>query len=259
MGHPTLRFLGTGTAFNLDGRGSQCIWFEPGGQSPFLVDAGPTAMSALLRTRLDAQALDRLFVTHLHGDHIAGWPFLLLHLVMLGRRTRPFEVFGPVGTEERLDRLARLCFEDVFAKQAFEVRYRELPVEARSDIAVCAGLQLDVLPVDHHPSSIGLRFHVDGHRIAVSGDTGWCPNLEALAMGSDVSILECTSTAPGIRTHLSLEQIRSGRERLGPGEVLLVHLSDEVAEDLAINPIPGVIAAYDGMIWTPPDRGPGSP
>ena len=53
-----------------------------------------------------------------------------------------------------------------------------------------------------------------------------------------------------------LEEIRAGRERLGPGDLVLVHLSDEVAEELAVNPVPGVIAAHDGMVWSLPDRWP---
>jgi ribonuclease BN (tRNA processing enzyme) len=259
VGGTTVRFLGTGNAFHLSGRGSQCIWIEPETDSPFLVDAGPTAMSGMLRHDLDPQAIDRLFVTHLHGDHIAGWPFLLLHLIILGRRTRPFDLIGPVGVRERLESLARLCFEEAAAKREFEIRYHELPVEKRTGVAVGRDMTLDLLPLQHHPSSIGLRFHLDGRRIGVSGDTGWCRNLETLAAQSDLAILECTTAAPESKGHLSLDEIRAGRERLGPGEVVLVHLSDDVAEELAVNPIAGVIAAYDGMIWSPPDLGPKSP
>jgi ribonuclease BN (tRNA processing enzyme) len=250
----TIRFLGTGNAFQPDGRGTQCIWIEFGTESPFLVDAGPTAISGMLRCGLDPQSIDRLFITHLHGDHVAGWPFLLLHLVVLGRRSRPFDVYGPSGVGERLDALAGLCFEDATGRRAFEVRYHEWPVEERSGVAGGGAVRLDLLPLKHHPSSLGLRFHLGDLRVAVSGDTGWCPNLETLAAGSDLSVLECTSPTPEVPTHLSLEEIREGRERLGPGEVVLVHLSDEVAEELVVDPIAGVIAAYDGMTWSSPER-----
>ena len=45
--------------------------------------------------------------------------------------------------------------------------------------------------------------------------------------------------------------IPMARERLGAAQVLLVHLTDAVAENLARNPIPNLLATYDGMIFLP--------
>jgi ribonuclease BN (tRNA processing enzyme) len=85
-------------------------------------------------------------------------------------------------------------------------------------------------------------------RLAVSGDTGWCDNLERLGEGCDLLILECSSTRAESPTHLSLDEIRSGRERLGNGRIALVHLPDAVAQELAIDPVPLLFCAHDGMI-----------
>jgi len=108
-----IRFLGTGNAFNADGRGSQSLWLEAAGEPALLVDAGPTALCAMERFGEDCQRLDRLFVTHLHGDHTAGWPFLLLHHVFLGRRERGFTVHGPAGTQNLLEGLAGHCYGEL--------------------------------------------------------------------------------------------------------------------------------------------------
>jgi ribonuclease BN (tRNA processing enzyme) len=101
--------------------------------------------------------------------------------------------------------------------------------------------------MDHHPTSIAFRFHVDGRRVAVTGDTRWCPNLERLARESDLLILECTTARPGPHPHVSLDELREGRERLGACDVLLVHLPDDVAAELAADPLPRVAAAHDGQ------------
>lgn len=249
---PAIQFLGTGTAFNHGGRGAQSVLILPGASSAFLVDAGPTLMPVLMREGNGCPEIDRMFVTHLHGDHFAGWPFLLLHLVFLDERTRPFDVYGPVGTRETLEELAALCYREIQAKRRFELRYHELAVRAQTNLDGGAGLRFDVLPMKHHPSSIGYRFRLDrdpsGRSVAVTGDTEWCGALEALSLDCDVLIVECTTLAPGLGGHLSLEEIRGRIDRLRARQVVLVHLTDEVAAGLALDPIPGVTPAHDGMV-----------
>ena len=251
MSSPQVCFLGTGTAFNSGGRGSQAILVRPASASPFLVDIGPTAMQAMARFDVDFSEIDRLFLTHLHGDHTAGWPFLLLSQVFVAGRGSPFHIHGPVGTREHLESLAALCYRDVLPEQAFEVIFHEFPVEERSDLDGAEGMRFDLLPMHHHESSAGLRFRMRELTLAVSGDTGWCDNLERLGERCDLLILECTSARKQSLTHLSLDEIRERRERLGQCEVVLTHLTDNVAQELALDPIPMLTGAHDGMTWTP--------
>lgn len=251
MDPPLIRVLGSGNAFNTDGRGSACLWIEPRGVAPFLVDVGPTAMSALQRSRVDYRRLDRVFLTHLHGDHTAGWPFLLLHLTVLARRTRPLQVFGPVGSRRVLEGLAELCYGEILARQPFEVRYHELAVEHAEELDAGEGLLFDTFPMEHHASSIGLLFRLERARIGVSGDTAWCDALERLGVESDVLFVECTSTEKQAPGHVFLSELRQRRDRLGSGTCVLVHLTDGVAGELARDPLAGVVAAHDGMSYSP--------
>ena len=247
-----ITFLGTGTAFNHDGRGSQSVLIQPDGMSEFLVDAGPTMMSVIMRERIDCEKIDRLFLTHLHGDHFAGWPFLLLHFVVLHERRTPFDVYGPAGTRECLEELARLCYGEVLDRRQFDLRFHELEVACAAGLDVGPGLILDTWPMRHHPSSIGLRFRIAGQTepvsVAVSGDTGWCDGLERLAAGSNLLVLECTSLRRTVDVHLCLDEVRQRIGSLNVEQVVLAHLTDEVAESLAIDPIPGLVAAHDGMV-----------
>jgi ribonuclease BN (tRNA processing enzyme) len=246
-----IRVLGSGTAFNTDGRGSACLWMESPEVAPFLIDVGPTAMSAMQRAGLDCRRIDRVFLTHLHGDHTAGWPFLLLHLAVLARRKRPLQVVGPPGTRRVLEGLAELCYGEILAEHGFEVRYDEIAVEPAREIEAGDGLLLDTFPMEHHATSIGLLFRFGGARIGVSGDTAWCEALERLGRESDILFVECTSTTRQAPGHLFLDELRRRRDRLGSGLCVLVHLTDAVAEELARDPLPGVIAAHDGMTYSP--------
>ena len=50
--------------------------------------------------------IDGIMLSHLHGDHFGGLPFLLLDAQFLARRERPLLIAGPPGTRARLDAAA---------------------------------------------------------------------------------------------------------------------------------------------------------
>jgi hypothetical protein len=95
-----VRFVGCGDAFGSGGRGQTCIMVRAAGQV-MLVDCGATILSALRSQGLDPQAVDTVAVTHLHGDHFGGLPFLILD-GQFRRRTAPLRIIGPPGTAARL-------------------------------------------------------------------------------------------------------------------------------------------------------------
>jgi ribonuclease BN (tRNA processing enzyme) len=243
-----VRFVGTGNAFHADGRGAQAIWFEMDDLC-FVVDLGPTAMAALERMQLSPERLEACFITHLHGDHIAGWPFLLLHFAYLSRRTRPFLLCGPDGTAERLEALADLCYKGSLgsAERSYPLLTSDLPVAPATGLATLPGVSLDTIPMDHDVTSIGYRFHLAGRIIGVSGDTRWCSGLEDLARGCDLLILECTTLQPSPAAHIALSEVRERVERLDCKRILLTHLDDRVAGKLEAEPVAKVSAAYDGL------------
>jgi ribonuclease BN (tRNA processing enzyme) len=192
--------------------------------------------------------VDRLLLTHLHGDHVAGWPFVLLALDRQQRRRRPFDVWGPRGTAERLTALTRACYDELLAADGlgFELRVHELDVAAHEGIDLGGGVWADVVPLDHHPSSLGWRLSGGGVTLAITGDTRWCPGLSRLVAGAGIAVVECTSVGR-LDGHLSLDELRERRDELAAERLVLVHLTDAVALALAADPVPGVMAAHDGM------------
>jgi ribonuclease BN (tRNA processing enzyme) len=248
MASAQVQFLGTGTAFHSDGRGSQSILVRPAEAPSLLLDLGPTGPAAMMRFGVATDEIDRLLVTHFHGDHTAGWPFLALHLRFQDARSRPFHVHGASGVGRHLEGLMGLCYDDIVAGAGlgFEVRYHEFAVEEARD-QDAGRARFDVLPMDHHPSSVAYRLRIGDRSLAVSGDTRWCSNLERLAEGTDLLILECTSVAPHPHAHVSLAELRERVGRLTSARIVLTHLPDDVAVALAEDPIPRVTASYDGM------------
>jgi ribonuclease BN (tRNA processing enzyme) len=82
-----VRFAGCGDAFGSGGRWQTCIHLAADGRA-MLVDCGTTSLVALKAQGLDPSAVRAVAVTHLHGDHFGGLPFLILD-GQFSRRTEP--------------------------------------------------------------------------------------------------------------------------------------------------------------------------
>src|SRR6185369_48202 len=99
--------LGGGDAF-CSGANLNAAYLVESAQSTFLVDCGPTVLYALKKQGIDTARIDFVIVSHLHGDHFGGIPFLLLEYMYERPRTRPLVVLGPPGIEDRVRSAFRL-------------------------------------------------------------------------------------------------------------------------------------------------------
>jgi ribonuclease Z len=117
-----LTFLGTSSGIPTRERSlsGTALRFDDG--RVWLVDCGEGAQHRLLHTDLRLARIDRILLTHLHGDHCFGLPGLLATMGMHGRK-RPVDVAGPPG----LERWLQTTLEVAEAALPFDLRLRELP------------------------------------------------------------------------------------------------------------------------------------
>ena len=138
-----LTILGSGDAFSSGGRLPSCYLLESG-QTRFLLDCGPSILPALKRNGLSSNLIPIIFISHLHGDHIGGLPFLLLDAIFPAARTEPLTLVGPPGLEARF----RLACE-VFYPRSLDM-HRRLRSEVSSNwTRACAA----TLPASPSPPS----------------------------------------------------------------------------------------------------------
>src|SRR5436305_12245762 len=102
MASVRVRFLGSGDAFSSGGRLQTCFHLD-GADEPLLIDCGASALASLKRERLDPARIGWVALSHLHGDHFGGLPWLILD-GQFAKRTKPLWVTGPNGTRERVER-----------------------------------------------------------------------------------------------------------------------------------------------------------
>src|SRR3546814_5991198 len=104
-----LRFLGCGDAFGSGGRFNTCFLASGAGTS-FLIDCGASSLVAMRRFGVDPNDIDAVFVSHLHGDHFGGLPFLILDAQFASRRTRPLRSEEPTSELQSLMRISYAAF-----------------------------------------------------------------------------------------------------------------------------------------------------
>ena len=105
---PRIDVLGTGNAFLPNGRHHSFSVFD----GKHIIDAPPTALASLRRAGIAVSDIESVFVTHIHGDHVFGFPFLLLERKYISDRegTVPLRVIGSPTVKVRLTELCHLAF-----------------------------------------------------------------------------------------------------------------------------------------------------
>jgi ribonuclease BN (tRNA processing enzyme) len=241
----TVRVLGCSDAFNSGGRFFPCFYVESD-SARFLIDCGPTALLAMKRSGLDPDALDAVLISHFHGDHIGGLPFLELELGILRKRTRPLLIAGPPEVEARTRAVVAALYPGRDALPRIPFQYFEY---SAGEVLAVGGVRVQGFPVVHTPESRphAIRVEVDGKVIAYSGDTEWTDALVAVADGADLFICEATTFEVKVESHLSLPTILAHRAELRCRRLLVTHMSDDVLSRL---PIDGVETAADGALIT---------
>jgi ribonuclease BN (tRNA processing enzyme) len=239
-----LQFIGCGDAFGSGGRQNTC--FHVTGESVnFLIDCGATSLPALKRLDIARDDIDLILITHFHGDHFAGLPFLLLD-AQFARRTRPLVIAGPRGIETRLAQVMEALFENSSkTKQRFDLSVVALePEETRTFGAVT----VTPYPVVHGESGgpfLAYRIEAEGRVIAYSSDTEWTEALIPLAHDADLFIAEAYTYDKVVKNHLSLTALEAHLPEIRPKRLVLTHMSDDMLGRIDTL---GHTTASDGMV-----------
>ena len=240
MATVSIRFLGSGDALGSGGRFQACIQVESGATNA-LLECGTSSLIAMKRDGVDPSEIDAVVVTHLHGDHFGGLPFLILD-GQFSRRTRPLLIAGPPGIEERVRQAQEALFPGSSkVQQKFDITFAAL--EDRSEAAI-GSLGVTPFTVVHASGApaFALRIGCDDKTIAYSGDTEWTDALVEAATGSDLFICEAYFFEKQVRFHLDYQTLMSHRAELNTKRLILTHLGsdmlghiDEVAVEHAID------------------------
>ncbi len=238
------------------------------GDARLLVDCGRGAIQRLFQLGVDYTHLDRLFLTHLHSDHLVGIPDLWLTGWVMGRKT-PFRVWGPAGSGDMMAHLEQAFKADIHIRRDLDERLPQTGIDvAAQDIAEGfahseGGVTIRAFDVDHYPvtPAFGYRVEYAGKVVVLSGDTRPCDNLVKHARGADLLIQEIIAPQAFlamqrrmtdhhrrqvIAHHTTPEQAGEIFSRINPGLAVYSHVIPPAGADEEI--LEGTRAAYGGRV-----------
>jgi ribonuclease BN (tRNA processing enzyme) len=242
-----LTVVGSGDAFGSGGRINTCFHLAAPGTT-FLVDCGASAMAGLVRLGIDTRAIDRILISHLHGDHFGGLIFFLLHSTFVTRRAAPLEIAGPPGIEARTRAMAEALFPGAMAAvRAFPLAFLEIPPGTASEIGP---LRVQAFEVSHPSGAppLALRISTGGRTFAYSGDTEWTESLIPCAAGADLFVTECYTYDRPVPYHLAWTRLAAELPRLAARRILLTHMGPEMLERRQAVADARVLLAEDGLV-----------
>jgi ribonuclease BN (tRNA processing enzyme) len=246
--HPvlTVTFAGSGDAFGSGGRYQACIHVRPEGADPVLLDCGATSLSALKRLGLDPNEVAAVFVSHLHGDHFGGLPFLVLD-GQFSHRTKPLAIAGPPGTARRLSDTMECLFPGSSATcRGFGVDVTEI---APGTTTTVCGVTVHAWEVDHPSGAppLAVRLSLAGRTIAYTGDTAWTSVIVEAAADADLLIAEAYFRDKNIPYHLRVADLLTHRDQITARRVILTHMSADVLAAASAPDGEPLESAYDGL------------
>jgi ribonuclease BN (tRNA processing enzyme) len=242
-----LTVVGCGDAWGTGGRGHTCFRLDSNGRV-FVVDFGASAIVGWHKLGYSTNDIDAVLISHLHGDHFGGLPFLLLNAQYEARRKKPLLIIGPPGTRAKIENAVDIFYPGVLEDGwRFPWSVEELkPGSATS----CLGAGVTSAPVSHgtHVQGTGLRLEADGTVFAYSGDTEWTDTLLGLSARSDLFVVECYSHEKAVVGHLNWPRLLEKLPIIEARRIAVTHMGATVrahGEELARS---GVEVLDDGRI-----------
>ena len=253
-----LIFLGPGTSFGVPVVGCGCPVCESddprarrtrhgavvelaGGR--LLVDTPPELRLQLLGAGVDA--VDAVWFTHVHADHVHGIDDLRV-FTALGGRDLP--AYVPAAYRETLHRRFRYIFDETVrppdGTSKPEIRLRSFRPGETLEIL---GHSVRPLGVPHGPLTVygfrvgGLGYITDGKRLP--------PDTLDVLGGVEVLVLNALWFGNPHPTHFNVEEAVDAARRVGARRTYLTHLTHQVGHGELLERLPeGVEPAYDGLV-----------
>ncbi len=213
-GELRVTILGSGNPWNTRAQASASVLVEVGNpeRDILVFDLGSGSLSNYASLKLPVNKLNKVFLTHLHADHMSDILTLSGSYAKVGRADGPVYVWGPSGTEPRLGTKQFVkSIEEALAwdtaagygainPQSMRIVASEFDWSKTQAIYEKNGVRVTSFPVIHCISgAVGYRLDFAGRSMVYSGDARPTKSLvKACEGGVDLLIHECFPPAEAL-------------------------------------------------------------
>jgi ribonuclease Z len=205
--------LGSGNPFPTLAQASISILVEVGNpeRDMLVFDLGAGSLSNYAALKLPVNKINKLFITHLHADHMGDILTLSGSYSKVGRADGPVYVYGPSGTEPRLGTKhfceaihEALAWDDEAGRgpinpDSMRIEATEFDCMKTQVVYDQNGVKVTSFPVIHCiTGAVGYRLDFNGLSFGFSGDARPCWPLVKACEGVDVLVHECFPPAAAL-------------------------------------------------------------
>lgn len=241
--------LGSGNAFAHGNQYQSAHYIEFNEKDKLLLDCGPAILQAVQAAEINIDDLQYLFITHLHGDHLAGIPFLLLHYkYILQRFDNPLQIIGPIGLTKQLDFLLKGNYPNLLdTGQLFEIR----EINIGEELTVLDSITVKSYEAFHIPNAMGYTISKGELKVIYSGDNELKPEqLEHFDNGTVlIHEMNTMNSTAGGHTSWTLMSDHIDAILQKVGKVIAVHTSLDVRNEPETTFGQKIIRARDGSTF----------
>ena len=241
-----VQVIGSGDAFGTYGK-LQTSFLLRTSSSNIMIDCGATTLLGCKQLNIDVLDIDEIVISHFHGDHFGGLPWLIMEMHKLNRE-QPLHIYTPLGGFGKVEALMDSLYVDSSRLlHDLAITWHEFGL---NKMEINRKVFLETYPVVHSPKALPFGIKITDTQlektIGYSGDSSWCDGLVQSAHQSDLFICECNYFDTKIEGHLSYLELMEKKTQLKSSTVMLTHLGAEMWENQALVELP---ILSDGMIY----------
>lgn len=211
-----------------------------------ILDVPNGTLKNMLRLELNPEEINTVVITHMHGDHIADLPFLLLY-ILYKKVTGEIRIIGPKGIKKKVkDLFQSYCFELNYNRIIEKIKLVYIEVEEGKNI-ITEKYAIQPVLVSHEDLKLAYGYIID-NILGFSGDTGMCIGLEKIVEKSQKIVMD-SSLVEGNAAHTGIDNIKSLAKEYPDKTFIATHMQDKTRKQWEKEKIDNVIIPEDGYIF----------